>query len=62
MILVLHSINSHTKRTPEEKPPRWQTFLPVATQFALGGLWSGFLIFYTRSAVACSRRGRSFWC
>jgi hypothetical protein len=50
-ILVLHSINSHTKRGPEEKPPRWQTFLPVATQFALGGLWSGFLIFYTRSAV-----------
>jgi len=50
-ILVLHGINSHSKRTPEEKPPRWQTFLPVATQFALGGLWSGFLIFYTRSAV-----------
>ncbi len=50
-ILVLHSINSHTTRGPEEKPPRWQTFLPVATQFALGGLWSGFLFFYTRSAV-----------
>ncbi|HTT99715.1 MAG TPA: DUF2914 domain-containing protein [Rhizomicrobium sp.] len=50
-ILILHGINSHTTRGPEEKPPRWQTFLPVATQFALGGLWSGFLIFYTRSAV-----------
>jgi MFS family permease len=50
-ILVLHGINSHTTRGPDEKPPRWQTFLPVATQFALGGLWSGFLIFYTRSAV-----------
>lgn len=26
-------------------------WLPVATQFALGGLWSGFLVFYSRSAV-----------
>ena len=50
-ILVLHGLNAHSTRTPDEKPPRWQTFLPVATQFALGGLWSGFLIFYTRSAV-----------
>lgn len=50
-IWVLHGISSHTTRGPDEKPPRWQTFLPVATQFALGGLWSGFLIFYTRSAV-----------
>ncbi|HVU22274.1 MAG TPA: DUF2914 domain-containing protein [Rhizomicrobium sp.] len=50
-IWILHGINSHTTRGPDEKPPRWQTFLPVATQFALGGLWSGFLIFYTRSAV-----------
>jgi len=31
--------------------PRWRAILPFATQFALGGLWSGFLIFYTRSAV-----------
>jgi hypothetical protein len=50
-ILILHGINSHTERGPHDKPPRWQAFLPVATQFALGGLWSGFLIFYTRSAV-----------
>lgn len=50
-ILILHGLNSHSTRSPDEKPPRWQTFLPVATQFALGGLWSGFLIFYTRSAV-----------
>src|SRR5262249_7618694 len=27
-------------------------FLVVATQFALGGLWSAFLIFYGRSALA----------
>jgi hypothetical protein len=37
--------------TPPEKPKRWRTLLPFATQFALGGLWSGFLVFYSRSAV-----------
>jgi hypothetical protein len=26
-------------------------WLPAVTQFALGGLWSGFLVFYSRSAV-----------
>jgi hypothetical protein len=30
---------------------RWRALLPMATQFALGGLWSGFLVFYSRSAV-----------
>lgn len=30
--------------------PRWSVVLPVATQFALGGFWSGFVIFYGRSA------------
>ncbi|MHB0865957.1 MAG: hypothetical protein ACYC1Y_03625, partial [Minisyncoccota bacterium] len=30
--------------------PRWRSFLPFATQFALGGFWSGFVIFYGRSA------------
>jgi Protein of unknown function (DUF2914) len=33
----------------------WQSWLrlwlPAATQFALGGLWSGFLVFYWRSAA-----------
>ncbi|MBV8976697.1 MAG: DUF2914 domain-containing protein [Alphaproteobacteria bacterium] len=48
-ILILHLINAHSD--PETERPRWQSFLPFATQFALGGLWSGFLIFYTRSAV-----------
>src|SRR5215471_900708 len=33
--------------TPTE---RWRKYLPAATQFALGGLWSGFLVFYSRSA------------
>ncbi|KKW39649.1 MAG: hypothetical protein UY89_C0018G0004 [Parcubacteria group bacterium GW2011_GWA1_54_9] len=31
--------------------PRWRLLLPLATQFALGGFWSGFVIFYGRSAV-----------
>lgn len=42
----------------ETLPPPPQTkldtlfeWLPVATQFALGGLWSGFLVFYGRSAA-----------
>ncbi len=48
-ILILHSINAHSD--PEAPKPRWQSWLPFASQFALGGLWSGFLIFYTRSAV-----------
>ncbi|MHB1163206.1 MAG: DUF2914 domain-containing protein [Minisyncoccota bacterium] len=30
--------------------PRWRSLLPFATQFALGGFWSGFVIFYGRSA------------
>ena len=32
-------------------PSRFRMLLPAATQFALGGLWSGFLVFYSRSAV-----------
>jgi hypothetical protein len=31
--------------------PRWRFILPLATQFALGGFWSGLVIFYGRSAV-----------
>lgn len=31
--------------------PRWRPILPLATQFALGGFWSGFVIFYGRSAT-----------
>ena len=31
--------------------PRWRLLLPLVTQFALGGFWSGFVIFYGRSAV-----------
>jgi len=30
---------------------RWRTIVSAATQFALGGLWSAFLIFYTRSSA-----------
>jgi hypothetical protein len=35
----------------EPAPSRFRMLLPAATQFALGGLWSGFLVFYSRSAV-----------
>src|SRR5215469_10964859 len=35
----------------QSKPSRLRGWLPAATQFALGGLWSGFLVFYSRSAV-----------
>jgi len=31
--------------------PRWRFLLPLITQFALGGFWSGFVIFYGRSAT-----------
>src|SRR3954469_17042706 len=31
--------------------PRWRSVLPVATQFALGGFWSGFVVLYGRSAA-----------
>ena len=34
-----------------ETGSRLRLLLSAATQFALGGLWSGFLVFYSRSAV-----------
>jgi hypothetical protein len=34
-----------------ERRFRLSIWLPAVTQFALGGLWSGFLVFYSRSAV-----------
>jgi hypothetical protein len=37
--------------TAPEQRLRLRVWLPAATQFALGGLWSGFLVFYSRSAV-----------
>lgn len=44
------AVASETEPSPERKF-RLSVWLPVATQFALGGLWSGFLVFYSRSAV-----------
>ena len=32
-------------------PSRLRVWMPAVTQFALGGLWSGFLVFYWRSAA-----------
>jgi hypothetical protein len=48
-MIVLHRLAA---RAAAGKPwPRWRTVLPMATQFALGGLWSAFLVFYSRTAV-----------
>jgi hypothetical protein len=48
-ILGLHFLE---RRAREGKMyARWRAFFPMATQFALGGLWSAFLVFYSRSAV-----------
>jgi hypothetical protein len=40
----------HFFETRPTAPPRWRFLLPLATQFALGGFWSAFVIFYGRSA------------
>lgn len=48
-IVLLHLFAA---RAAAGKPlPKWHSFLPMATQFALGALWSGFLVFYSRGAV-----------
>jgi hypothetical protein len=36
------------------RPSRLRAWLPAITQFALGGLWSGFLVFYWRSAAVAA--------
>ncbi len=48
-IAVLHGLESRVELRPANVP--WRTVLSAGTQFALGGLWSAFLIFYSRSAV-----------
>ena len=48
-ILWLHRLIT---RSEQGKPmPRWHSILPMAAQFTLGGMWSAFLVFYTRGAV-----------
>ena len=46
---ILHLVMARAARGIDS--PRWRSILPMVTQFALGGLWSAFLVFYTRSAV-----------
>ncbi|HEX3674613.1 MAG TPA: DUF2914 domain-containing protein [Rhizomicrobium sp.] len=49
-ILMSHAMIARARR--KETPlPRWHGILPMATQFALGGLWSAFFVFYSRGAV-----------
>ncbi len=49
-IPLLHWLEVRAERG-EKRAPRWRFILPLVTQFALGGFWSGFVIFYGRSAV-----------
>ncbi len=49
-IPLLHYIETRAERLGAPRP-RWRGLLPIATQFALGGFWSGLLIFYGKSAV-----------
>lgn len=44
-IVSLHYLESKRVR------PRWRVLFLLATQFSFGGFWSGFLVFYGRSAV-----------
>jgi len=48
-IPLLHWIESRT--IYGGSLPRWRIIFPLIIQFALGGFWSGFVIFYGRSAV-----------
>ena len=48
-MLILHVLAERVANGKEW--PRWRALLPFATQFALGGLWSAFLVFYSRTAV-----------
>ena len=49
-IPLLHYIETRAERLGAPRP-RSRGILPIATQFALGGFWSGLLIFYGTSAV-----------
>ncbi len=48
-ILAYHYIEARRERG--RTVPRWRAILPIATGFSLGGFWSGFIVFYGRSAV-----------
>jgi Protein of unknown function (DUF2914) len=48
-ILILHGLSERESRG--RPMPRWHGILPMAAQFALGALWSAFLVFYSRGAV-----------
>ena len=48
-IIVLHYFEERAEQQGQEF--RWSAALSATTQFSFGGLWSAFLIFYSRSAV-----------
>ena len=47
-IALLHAAESFAIRGFLQ---RWRNLFPMAIQFALGSLWSGLLVFYSRTAV-----------
>lgn len=51
-IVLVHFVESDAE--PPDLLVKGHPLLVVATQFALGGLWSAFLIFYGRSAMAAT--------
>ncbi len=48
-IAFLHYFESRAEQ--QHRKFRWRAIVSAATQFALGGLWSAFLIFYSRSSA-----------
>jgi len=48
-IAIQHYFEARAERAGQAF--RWRAYISAATQFALGGLWSAFLIFYSRSAA-----------
>jgi hypothetical protein len=51
-IILLHYFEERAEQ--QQRQFRWSAMLSAVTQFAFGGLWSAFLIFYSRSAVVAT--------
>jgi hypothetical protein len=51
-IILLHYFEERAEQ--KGRKFRWSAALSAVTQFAFGGLWSAFLIFYSRSAVVAT--------
>lgn len=49
-IVLLHRAKKEEVRKPQSRLVKISKYVPFLTQYAFGGLFSGFLIFYTKSA------------